>query len=150
MQTVGDIAFFGEDTRTLAQVQADALASIQAAKRNALAAMPYTIAGVTYAVTLTAQDIIDCQMKLQWLAAQPAGTTIGWEIIDSVFLTFALADLEALFNNGQAYMGSVYPAAQALTAQVNAATTIAAVQAIDLTQGWPPGYSVTLSTGGAA
>jgi hypothetical protein len=138
MQAIGDIAFIGEaDPRTLDQVKADALSALQIYKARALAAMQYSYNGVTYTVTLDVQDQIDVDKKIQMLTATGAGATTLWEVVDNVFLTWAVSDLEALEGAGLTYVDTVYANVANLSAQIAAASDAAAVQAIDLTAGFP-------------
>jgi hypothetical protein len=117
--------------------QTEQLLQLQTIKQARLAAMKYVFGSTTYFVTLGTQDQIDIQTRLQQLAAAPAGTTIAWEIIDNVFVTFTLADLQALYSAALTYINAVYANTQSLIAQVNACTTLAALSALNLTAGWP-------------
>ena len=103
----------------------------------ALASMAYALNGSTYAVTLTPQDQLDVQIQLQLLAQVPAGSTISWEIVENVFLTWQLADLQALQAAGVAHVKAVYAHAADLVGQINAAPDAAACLAIDVAAGWP-------------
>ena len=134
-----DLARFGITSApaTLAQAQAQQLQAVQVAKAAALASMQYAVGGSTYTVTLTPLDQLDVQTQLQLLSAQPAGTTIEWEIVPNTFLTWELADLQALQSAGISHVKAVYANAQALVAQINSASTAAACLAINTAAGWP-------------
>lgn len=109
------------------------LAALTERKTAALAAMSYQ----GYAITLTPQDQIDILGAVQQLTASAAGTTLQWEVVDGVFVTWALADVQALYAAGMAHVQACYANASALAAAINAAATAADVYAVDLTSGWP-------------
>ena len=118
---------------TLDELKAVKLNAMQAAKAGKLAAMSYQ----GHRVTLQAIDIINVQAAAAVLAAQPAGTTMTWEVETGTFIEVDAAWLATLLSAGTAYVASVYAYAAQLQAQILASADEAALAAIDVTAGWP-------------
>lgn len=131
----GNAVLAGQDIRTFTQQQAGALGALQKQKANALATMGYAVGGATYTVTLTVQDIVDVQSQIGFLQAQGTGATCEWEIVDGVFLTWGVADVQALEAAGMTHIQACYANAASLAAKIAAATSAADLP--DVTQGWP-------------
>ncbi|MDR3513872.1 MAG: DUF4376 domain-containing protein [Caulobacteraceae bacterium] len=123
----------GDAPTGLAGARALQLQALTARKLSALSAMAYQ----GYTVTLTAQDQIDIMSAVQQLTAAPAQTTVQWEIVDGTFLTFGLADVQALYAAGIAHIQACYANAAGLALAIGSAATVAEALAIDLTAGWP-------------
>jgi len=121
------------DPTSLSSIQAGARAQI-AATRYALVAGGVTVNGHPFDTSLEARANWDSV----YLAAlgNPA-LAIQWKLTSGVFLPLDAAQITAI---GQALLGfvqSCFAYEESLLAQINAAATIPAVQAIDLVTGWP-------------
>jgi hypothetical protein len=65
------------------------------------------------------------------------GGTVQWKLAAGEFRTYALADLVQLAGATRDHIQACFDNELALTAQIQGAETIAAIEAIDIEQGWP-------------
>lgn len=71
------------------------------------------------------------------LQRQPEGTTVDFEISRGVFLELDLALVGAISDAAFIHVQTCFTNARRLTAVINAAEDLTALDAIDLGQGWP-------------
>ena len=122
-----------EDQRTLAQVQAQALADVGTWYTAAIAQpVAFTSAGgvaQTYQADAASQNnLLVTTTGYSLAGATPAG--FYWVAADNTQVPFTLADLKGLYAVMLAQGQSAFVQAQNLKAQIRAATTAAAVAAV--------------------
>ena len=70
------------------------------------------------------------------LSRQPAGTTIDFEVSRGQFMSFDLAAVGAISDAAFVHVQRCFTNAKRLTDAINAATDLAALDAVDLETGW--------------
>lgn len=121
-----------DPTSLIAQQQA-AAAQIAAA-RWALVAGGVTINGFPFATDLEARANWD---SIYLAALGNSALTIQWKLVTGAFLFLNATQIIAIGQALVAFGQTAFNNEEALLAQINALTTIAGVQSLDLTTGWP-------------
>lgn len=73
---------------------------------------------------------------IQYLTRNPA-VTVPWQVSRGVFVDLGLPQVQALADASGAHVQACFTNARVLATQINAAATIAAVEAVNLDSGWP-------------
>ena len=94
----------------------------------------FVYGGVTIGLTSETQARIDS--AISGLERKPAGTTVWWQA-GTVFTQFDLPGLEALGVAAFDHVEACFNNAKTIVESIQACTTIAEVDAIDITIGWP-------------
>lgn len=81
------------------------------------------------------QSRLDAGLKGIELA--PEGTTISWEVETGIFVDFNLATIQSLAYAAWDHVRLCFINAKNITGTINACTTIAEVDAVDIETGWP-------------
>lgn len=71
------------------------------------------------------------------LQRQPEGTEVDFEVSRGVFMTFDLATVGAISDAAFVHVQACFSNARRLTALINDAGDLAALDAVDLSVGWP-------------
>ncbi len=128
------------DNRTLAKARADAWGRIKARREVAFAARAVSSAGIAYAIAADKANLADRLASLQAaiaIGAANASTVISWRDRDNAERALMLAGLNLLAAEMGARGQAIYEHSWALDAQVQAAASKQAIDAIDLEVGWP-------------
>lgn len=120
------------DTRTL--VEAKNIRIQEVSKRRRDEEEDFVYGGVTIGLTSETQARIDS--AISGLERKPAGTTVWWQA-GTVFTQFDLPGLEALGVAAFDHVEACFNNAKVLVELIQACTTIAEVDAVDITVGWP-------------
>lgn len=128
------------DNRTLTKAQADAWQRIKARREAAFAARAVSSAGIAYAIAADKANLADRLASLQAaiaIGAANTSTMISWRDRDNAERALTLAELNLLAAEMGARGQAIYERSWALDAQVQAAASKQAIDAIDMEAGWP-------------
>ena len=117
---------------TLVGAKAGKLSDLSNRRWKATQRMTYD--GVQTAADSAIAALTGAVVALQLL--EPGGT-VQWKLAAGEFRTYALADLVQLAGATRDHIQACFDNELALTAQIQGAETIAAIEAIDIEQGWP-------------
>lgn len=118
---------------TLAEAKAARLDALAARRKGASQA--FTFNGMSLRLDADTENAIS--KAIQALERQPEGTTISWEVSRGVIVPFDLATLHAIGDAAFLHVQACFTNVATITALINAAETVEAVQAVDLQTGWP-------------
>lgn len=85
------------------------------------------------------QNRLDAALKGLELASQ--GTVVNWEVSTGIFVDFDLNTLRSFAFAAWDHIRLCFVTAKTITGDINNCTTIAEVDAIDITTGWPGSIS---------
>lgn len=117
---------------SLDEAKASKLADLSAIRSRAEQA--FTFAGQPIRLDESTQFRIASALQYLTLSGE---TGADWQARRGVFVTLSKAQLEAMAVAAGVHVQACFARAKALTNSINAASTIAEIEAIDLTQGWP-------------
>lgn len=120
------------DNRTLEEAKNMRIQEVSKCRRDEEEQFIY--AGTQIDLTSETQARIDS--AISGLERKPAGTTIWWQS-GTTFIQFDLPGLEALGVAAFDHVEACFSNSKTLTESILGATTIAEVDAIDITIGWP-------------
>ena len=121
------------DLRILDELKTQKILEISDVRKQAEEA--FTFGGMSIRLDEGTQSRIDG--ALNGLERKPAGTTVPWQVSPGVFTEFDVTTMEALALAAFDHVEACFDNAQVLVNQINAATTNAEVDAVDLEIGWP-------------
>ena len=132
---VNDTQIWETTPITLAQAQATATAALSGLATAALAA-PVMIAALGFATCFAPQWAGLITGAKDAVTANPS-LAIQWEDVNGSFHVLGATQVLDIWTASLAYIQAVYSNQAALVADIFAQTEVAAVQALDMTQGWP-------------
>lgn len=122
----------GYDAAWLSRVKTGRIEAVTALRRGAVERFSFD--GVQMRLDESAENALSkCHAAL---SRQPAGTVIDFEVSRGVFMEFDLAAVGALSDAAFLHVQACFSNAKRLTGLINAATTLAELDAIDLDSGW--------------
>lgn len=128
------------DQRALADAQTDAWTQIKARREAAFAARAVSSAGIAYSITKD-KGVLGDRIKSLEAAIQigmaTSSTTAIWRDLDDAEHPLSIVGYYALAAEMGVRGQAIYERSWALDAQVQAATTNAEVESIDMEAGWP-------------
>jgi len=124
----------GYDAAHLARLKAARIEAVADLRR---AAVIDTFAFNGMALRLDADAENALSKAYSALGRQPAGTTVDWEVTRGVFVEFDLAMVEAISDAAFVHVQACFSNARRLTALINDADDVAALDAVDVSVGWP-------------
>lgn len=131
------IAAWSGGAAALGRAQAEAVAALNARRQQAFVAFAYEVEGTSYPVSIDLDLKIDVQAKFTLLTLAGEGATTDWELVNGVYFTWTMAELEAFGLAVGAYSDACYANSKAKAALINAATTPEAAAAVGIETGWP-------------
>ena len=125
-------------TRQLYVQLAQAQAALSVATDTAWNGFHAVVQGTDYPIDPSPQTVLDVTNAIAGLASAPAGTTVDWEIVDGVWLSLTLADLQGIDAAGVAWREQCYGNKKALnTALLAAVAAGTSPLSVSLATGWP-------------
>ncbi|MCK4121416.1 DUF4376 domain-containing protein [Ralstonia pseudosolanacearum] len=124
---------FANPSATVPGAQAAQVALLRAAYAGAIAqSVSYTSkGGITKTYQVDPQSVANLsQMLLAFQAPQAVPTGFYWVAVDNAQVPFTYADMQALAQVMGVQGATAFQKLQSLKAEVNAATTVAAIQAV--------------------
>jgi hypothetical protein len=121
------------DLRLLDELKTQKILDISVTRKQA--EENFTFSGMSIRLDEGTQSRIDG--ALNGLERKPAGTTVPWQVSPGVFTEFDVTTMETLALAAFDHVEACFDNAQVLVNQINAATTNAEVDAVDLEIGWP-------------
>jgi hypothetical protein len=117
----------------------DALRKEAAARRTKHARKPVSYDGNSYDADPTAQQKLTSKLTYAQAAGKDTDSTwsVGWKTADNSFVQLSYDDLAAVVEAVNAQVQAAYNNEAQLLSEIEAATTIDDLDAIDLTTGWP-------------